>query len=618
MVFKFMPKKFYAVCRFFIFKIFDQDCLYIFPVKKLIKQNMIKIITFGNNRFMNRFILPMGNGVGLFLNNKLCVSIIDSNGDKKVNGRILKAQKSKFLDFPIVRGFVYFFKGLYLYFITYILQMQLEESGEDKNKSAKQAGKINFASGYILLIALFIIAFLFGLLVLGFLTSNVINLGFEFSDYYLKSFMVALFRVAVVYLFFLILRFMPFMQGLYSFNSAGGRLFNGKDNISQSRSYPLNFLNFLLNILLLSLFVVSLVAININFIANFFINAGIFLLCIPICYEYLRFATYSKQLWVKDITLVTNFLICVKPNITHEEVLMVAKNEIDNFEDFEKVGKDRIAMSALYAEMQTKLKASEKFEDSDMDWIIATVLGTNRVEMKLVRSVNAKQYREIMRACDRRAKGEPLSNIFGFVEFYGLKLDVNKKVLSPRMETELLVDEAIKKIREFELKTALDMCTGSGAIAIAIAKYTDCKVTGVDISKQALQVAQNNAIKNDVKVEFIQSDLFKGLKKRRKYDIIISNPPYIKSGDIEKLDVEVKKYDPRLALDGGEDGLEFYRKIIESLPKHLCKRGWVFFEVGIGQADAVRDLLQENNFENIQVIKDYNKIERIVYGRIGK
>lgn len=133
-----------------------------------------------------------------------------------------------------------------------------------------------------------------------------------------------------------------------------------------------------------------------------------------------------------------------------------------------------------------------------------------------------------------------------------------------------------------------------------------------------MQVAESNALKNDVKVEFLQSDLFNDLKKSKRYDIIVSNPPYIKSGDIEKLDIEVKKYDPRLALDGGDDGLDFYREIIKNADKHLNKKGWLYFEIGQGQKDAVYNLMQEEGFEDIQVVKDYNKIERIIYGRVGR
>ncbi len=563
---------------------------------------------------MEKMVLPLSNGVGLQSADKLCVSIIDYNGNKKVGGRVVKSHK-KFWDAPVVRGFTYFFKGIYLYICAFFLEQSFDEK---ETKQVKTTGKINFASSYIMLITSFLVAFLFGFLALGLLPSFLFDKAFGYSSYYFKSFMVALIRVAIVYIMLVLLRFLPFMSGLYHFNGAGNNYMSGKDGSLRARTYPLNFLNFLVNVFIFSLFVVSLIAVNINFIANFFINLAIFLVCIPLIYEVLRFLTGTKYLWLKDITILTNFLVYIKPNTTHVEVLMTAELELNSYNDFEKMDKDRYSMSALYAEMGTKLKAGERFDQSDVDWIVATVLGKNRAEIKLVRSVSQKEYREIMRACERRAKGEPLSSIFGFVEFYGLRLDVNKKVLSPRMETELLVDEALKKIREYDLKTALDMCTGSGAIAIALDKYSSCKVSGVDISKQALQVAEANASKNQANVDFIQSDLFKGLKKNRKYDIIISNPPYIKSGDIEKLDIEVKKYDPRLALDGGEDGLDFYREIVEGAPRHLNKKGWLFFEVGAGQAGKVQELMEGNGFDCLTTIKDYNKIERIVYGRIGK
>ena len=199
-----------------------------------------------------------------------------------------------------------------------------------------------------------------------------------------------------------------------------------------------------------------------------------------------------------------------------------------------------------------------------------------------------------------------------------MKFDVNKKVLSPRLETEILVENAIKKIKSKEFKTVCDMCCGSGAIAITISKLTDAKVDAIDISKQALTLAKSNCDKNHAQVQFILSDLFKELKKNKKYDIIISNPPYIKSDDIEKLDIEVKKYDPKLALDGGKDGLEFYRLITSQSKKHLNKDGYLFYEVGKGQAQDVANIMKDEGFTSINIIKDYNKIERVVYGRISK
>ena len=173
----------------------------------------------------------------------------------------------------------------------------------------------------------------------------------------------------------------------------------------------------------------------------------------------------------------------------------------------------------------------------------------------------------------------------------------------------------LKCQKNFKNCTILDLGTGSGAIAVAIAKNCDAKVTAIDVSKVALSVAEQNAKKNDVRIEFLHSNLFQDLKRKRKFDIIVSNPPYIPSSEIEKLDKNVRECDPLVALDGGEDGLDFYREIISKLGKRLNSGGYVFFEVGKGQASEVKKLLKESGFEEIKTTKDYNKIERIVSGK---
>ena len=564
-------------------------------------------------------ILPLGNGIGIYDKGKFCVSMIDSSGNKKVGGKMLKGIK-KFFSLPVIRGFTYLLVGIWLYINAIFLTDELDDRPEcDKNKSFKVAKNISIASIYIVLIAVLVAAFIFGFLGLGVLPSYLFKKAFpDNTSYYFRSFIIALFRFALLYVIFIGLRFLPFMSGLYAFNGAGNVMLSGKEDSLRPRTYPLNFLNFLLNIFLFSTFMITLISVNIFWPVNFLINLLILLVSVPLIYEVLLFASKTKALWVKDVAIVTNWLVCIRPNTTQSEVLIVAQRELASYNDFEVAKSGRVALSSIYAEMETKLRASEKYEESDCDWIIGTVLNKNRAEVKLERSVSLKEYREIMRACDRRAKGEPLSNIFGFVEFYGLRFDVNKKVLSPRMDTEILVEQALKKIEEFEGTTALDLCTGSGAIAVALAKFSSCKVFASDVSKQALQVAESNAKKNEVKIEFCQSDLFKGLKKARKYDIIVSNPPYIKSGDLEKLDIEVKKYDPRLALDGGEDGLNFYREIISGAKSKLKNNAWLMFEVGQGQSDDVCKLLREAGYESVEAVKDYNKIERVVYGRISK
>ena len=568
---------------------------------------------------MEKIILPLGNGVGVYEKGKLCVSMIDSEGNKCVGGKRVKMWK-KWTYLPFFRGLTYFLRGIWLYVTTFFFMDELEDRPEgEKNKSFKIAKNFSIASSYLVIIAMLVASFVFGFLALAVLPSFLFKQAFPvYSNYYFRSFMIALIRFAILYSIFAILRFLPFMNSLYSFNGAGSLLMQGKEDRIAPRTYPLNFLNFLVNVFLFSTFVISLISVNISWPINFVINLIIFLAVVSLVYEALRFQSYTKIGGFKDVALITNWLVSVKPKTTQNEVIRVAQRELSSYDDFIKTEKGRVSMSSLYAEMETKLKTSDRYEESDRDWIVATVLGKNRAEMKLERSVSDKEYREIMRICERRSKGEPLSNIFGFVEFYGLKFDVNKKVLSPRMETEILVEEAIKKINEFEAKNVLDLCTGSGAIAVSLAKYTDAKICGCDISKQALFVAENNAKKNGVKVDFYQSDLMKDLKKGKKYDIIISNPPYIKHDDLEKLDVEVKKFDPRLALDGGEDGLDFYRRIVEEAKTRLNKKGWLMFEIGIGQAEYVQELMQKNGFDSVLAIKDYNRIERVVYGRLSK
>lgn len=563
---------------------------------------------------MQKSIFPLVNGIGIYDNNRLCVCAVDDGGVKHVGGRDINPSH-KFFDLPFFRGIHYFFKGVVLQILSLMLGRKLCEREGESNKSYRVAKNLTISSGFIALIATMLVSFLTGLMIYGYLSRLLTSklLGSD-AEYYLKSFMLALVRFVITYALLGLTKFVPSFSQLYAFNRVGSEEIAGKSGLKNAT--PLNFFNFVINVFLFSLFMVSLLAINIAWPINFLLNMIIFFASMSLVYEVLLLLSKTHGV-ARDISIAFSWLSFSKVNITQKEVLRVAVLEIGKSE-FANEEQGRVNLSVLYAEMEGKLKESERYEESDVDWIVATILGKNRAEIKLIKSVSAKEYRDIMRATQRRAKGEPLSSIFGFVDFYGLKFEVNKKVLSPRMETEILVEEVIKKIRELELKSVLDLCTGSGAIGITIAKLTDVSVTCADISKQALAVAKTNAEKNSVKVDFVCSDLFKELKKRKKYDIIVSNPPYIKSADIQKLDDEVKKFDPKLALDGGEDGLEFYRRIAQGAPAHLNKKGWLFFEIGKGQADDVWQIMKDNGFTDIGQIKDYNKIERIVYGRISK
>lgn len=210
------------------------------------------------------------------------------------------------------------------------------------------------------------------------------------------------------------------------------------------------------------------------------------------------------------------------------------------------------------------------------------------------------------------AQGKPIQYITKQQEFMGLNIKVNENVLIPQPDTEILVEEAIKIVKASpkEQPTVLDLCTGSGAIAIAIAKNTTAKVWGIDISQEALNIAKENAKQNNAKINYLNSDMFKNIPNNLQFDVIASNPPYIPSNDIESLDKEVQ-CEPIIALDGGKDGLAFYKIIAEEAYKYLKAEGWLLLEIGYNQKEPVIELFQKQ-YQNITCIKDLAGNNRVI------
>lgn len=252
-------------------------------------------------------------------------------------------------------------------------------------------------------------------------------------------------------------------------------------------------------------------------------------------------------------------------------------------------------------------------------WLLAEeILGVRRQDIWLIpnQSVDITLVQKYEEAVKRRATHVPLQHITGHQPFMDFDFMVNRDVLIPRSETELLVEQVVSYIQSnFPDKNktvkVLDMCTGSGCIAISVDKMCDnAKVRAVDISEKALQVARENNIKNQANVTFIQSDLFENVTD--KFDVIVSNPPYIPTEALQTLMEEVRDYDPPLALDGSEDGLKFYRIISEKAEEFLNHHGRLFLEIGHDQGKSVPELLRENGFSKIQVLKDLSGNDRMV------
>ncbi|HKM04821.1 MAG TPA: peptide chain release factor N(5)-glutamine methyltransferase [Lachnospiraceae bacterium] len=212
---------------------------------------------------------------------------------------------------------------------------------------------------------------------------------------------------------------------------------------------------------------------------------------------------------------------------------------------------------------------------------------------------------------NERSKHIPLQYITGTQEFMGITFKVTPSVLIPRQDTEILVESVMKNIHDG--MTILDMCTGSGCILLSLLHYSnDCIGVGVDISEDAIKVAEENAFNLGIKACFLQSDLFAELEG--KFDMIVSNPPYIKSKVIHTLMNEVKDYEPMLALDGNEDGIYFYHRIIKEAKKHLNRGGQLFFEIGYDQKEVVEDYMKQEGYIEVSTIKDFAGLDRVVLG----
>ncbi len=222
------------------------------------------------------------------------------------------------------------------------------------------------------------------------------------------------------------------------------------------------------------------------------------------------------------------------------------------------------------------------------------------------------KYEEYLSVLNRRSHCEPCAYIVGQQEFMALNFYVNKNVLIPRGDTEILVEEALALIQSNNLSSMLDLCTGSGAIAISVSHYTNINVTASDISSDCINIASKNALLNNIqnKINFIQSDLFENIHGT--FDIIASNPPYISIDEVSDLMKDVIDYEPRLALTDESDGLTFYKNIISNAKNYLNNNGYIILEIGYNQKTDVETLLIQNNFHSIKVLNDLNGHNRVI------
>ncbi|MCM1438577.1 MAG: peptide chain release factor N(5)-glutamine methyltransferase [Roseburia sp.] len=256
-----------------------------------------------------------------------------------------------------------------------------------------------------------------------------------------------------------------------------------------------------------------------------------------------------------------------------------------------------------------KTFSARGIDESDAEWIYAITLGINRSELGQQRMVKPGETRKILEIVEKRLTGRPLWYIIGDVEFYDCTIKVDERALIPRPETEILAQQVVNSAEDGD--KILDMCTGSGCIAVSVAKHLKGKkvqITAADVSDAAIMLARENANYNSVDVNFVQSDLFSRVHGR--FNLIVCNPPYIKSGEIASLQSEVRDFEPRIALDGGDDGLDFYRRLSKEISRYITRGGLLMLEVGEGQAQDVLKLFDKREYA--MVVKDFAGVERFL------
>lgn len=351
-------------------------------------------------------------------------------------------------------------------------------------------------------------------------------------------------------------------------------------------------------------------------VVNALVRLAVKLLFLPvvagISYEILKFLARSDCLLFRVLRapgMLMQKLTTKQPTDDMLEVSLTAFKKVLEMDADETVPESAFEFTVSVKTVRERLKEiAPSADESDIDWILVEVTGKQRSELAILKSVTKEQFEAARAIAEKMKDGAPLQYALGSTEFFGIRLGVAPAVLIPRPETEELAEKVIEEVRSRGGGRVLDLCTGSGAIAIAVAKNSPAEVTATDVSEAACTVARANAAGADASVKVLAGDMFAPVAEE-KFDVIVSNPPYIPHGDIVGLQDKVKKFEPLAALDGGEDGLDFYRTIAREGAERLTEGGVIFLEFGEGQADAVKELFAAFDTE---VYRDMQGKERML------
>ena len=556
-------------------------------------------------------------------------------------------KRSKFSRLPFIRGVVNFVSSLVdgnrilMRSADVAIEDDEPQSQSKASKWLEDKWKINASAifnviavvlGVLLALAIFI---WFPQFVTGFLPFDKTSTGWDGIWFNLVEGGV---RILIFILYILLISLMKDLRRVFMYHGAEHKTITcfeeGKELTVENvrgckRVHDRCGTTFLFLVMIVSILVFSLVNLVVakwlytdNAKLNSLIRFGLKILMLPVVagvsYEILRLLakTQSKLVYIFKLPgLLLQRLTTREPDDKMIECAITAFQTVQKMDEDESIPERFFATSYKQSELLKKIKklfASFEIEEDEAEWIFALKLGIQKSAVETEeRILKAPQVKDILKIVEERLTGRPLWYIFGDTDFYGYKIKVDERVLIPRPETEELCQIVIGSAEEGN--EILDLCTGSGAIAIAVYKELEksgrkCSVTAVDISEGALALAKENAELNEAEIKFVQSDMLK--KVRGRYDIIVCNPPYIPTEEIKGLQREVKNFEPALALDGGADGLDYYRILAEEAGKYLTRGGSLVMEVGIGEAESVVKMFKRCDYT--MIVKDFAGIDRFV------
>ena len=556
--------------------------------------------------------------------------------------------EKKWKRFPFIRGVVNFVSSLVLGMKALMRssEVAITEEEEQPSKLSKwiadhwkiSVGEILSVISTVLGVAIAVVLFMF---LPNYFTALIYEaapaIGGSGSIWY--NLIEGGFRFAVFLLYILFTLLFAPLRETYRYHGAEHKTINcyeygdelTVENVKKaSRLHDRCGTTFLFLVLIISIFVFALAnwALSLtgmtgirwaDFLISFLVKIALLPVVAAISYEILRLLSKTDSVVVLPLKApgyLLQMLTTKEPDDKMIECAICAfekaKDMDDDPESPEKTFITEAKLSALLA-MMKKSFAEKDIDASDAEWIASIGLNIPRSALSEERVVSRKECAAILKVFEERLTGRPLWYIYGDTEFYGYPFKVDERVLIPRPETEILVRQAVASLKDGD--SMLDLCTGCGAIAVAVAceaaKDKNVTVTATDISEDALDVARENARLNKANVQFVKADLFGGVRGR--YNLITANPPYVRSAEIATLSRDVRDFEPHLALDGGVDGLDYYRRIAEKINRYIVRGGMCILECGEGQAqEIIRIFRTVARCDFAMVVRDLAGVERIV------